>query len=520
MVFCMTPTYDELLKKTQSLTQSVRELEQQNDLLQLKIRVLELAKLKGVAVPIDDRQIALGIVPTESIERVPEPVEPPAPPLKLPASTTKGEPKLRARGTDKFAHIKVTQQTVIIPDEVSANPQDYEEIGEEEVFEIKVTEAEITRHRIVRKKFRLVADRTSPPVIAKAPARFSHDYVSISLAVYIAMGKYLEHGALARLEKQFARLGADIPRQTQSDCIKRIATWVEPLYQLLFDKTRSRPYLQIDETFIRYINAAKPGSGQGYFWAIQAPDYGMVYVWIANRRHENVDTLVKGFSGILQSDGYAAYANYAKAHSGVTLTACWSHVFRKFRDALKVEPVHAPKAMKLISKMYELEEQWNKQGLQPDQRKEMRAEQSMPLAKELKALLDTWAADLSIPKNELREAVKYTAGQWEALLECLRHGHTKLDTNLLESKFRATKIGQRNWMFIGHPDAGKKSAVLYTLLSTCRIHRINPSAYLTDVLNRLVPHEHFPPQSLLEELLPDNWAKTHPQHIIKERFAV
>lgn len=513
----MSPTYDELLKQNQEMAAHIRTLQQVIDQLQMNFRIMELSRLKGSAEAVDDRQIALGIVPTEAIELVPPPV---APPPALPGSTTKRENKPRIRGTDKFAHLEIGRETIIIPDEVKANPEDYEEIGEEEVFELDVIAATIKRHRIVRKKFRRITDRTSPPVIAKAPARFSHDYVSISLAVYIAMGKYLEHGALARLEKQFARMGADIPRQTQSDCIERIATWVEPLYQLLFGKTRCRPYLQIDETFIRYINASKPGSGQGNFWAIQAPGYSMVYVWIANRRHENVDTLVNGFHGILQSDGYAAYANYAKAHPGVTLAACWSHTFRKFRDALQVEPVHAMKAMKLIGAMYELEEQWDKEGVQPDLRKELRAQKSMPIALELKALLDIWAADMSIPKNQLREAVKYTAGQWEALLECLSHGHIKLDTNLLESKFRATKIGQRNWMFIGHPEAGKKSAVLYTLLTSCRIHRINPSAYLTDVLTRLVPYENFPPKSVLEELLPENWAKAHPEALVKELAAV
>ncbi|HBR93572.1 MAG TPA: hypothetical protein DEA90_05345, partial [Opitutae bacterium] len=103
-------------------------------------------------------------------------------------------------------------------------------------------------------------------------------------------------------------------------------------------------------SLIRYINGNKSGVGQGYFWAIHAPGQPIVLKWINNRRHENVDTLVEDFSGILQSDGYAV--------------------------------------------------------------------------------------EMTIPNNNFRVALNYTANQWPELLECLKHGHTRLDTNLLESKFR------------------------------------------------------------------------------------
>jgi transposase len=86
----------------------------------------------------------------------------------------------------------------------------------------------------------------------------------------------------------------------------------------------------------------------------------------------------------------------------------------------------------------------------------------------------------------------------------------------LESKFRAAKIGERNWMFVGHPEAGDNSAVLYTLLACCRIHRIEPRSYLVEVLERLVAAEHHPEPELVESLLPWNWAVTHLEALVKE----
>ena len=183
---------------------------------------------------------------------------------------------------------------------------------------------------------------------------------------------------------------------------------------------------------------------------------------------------------------------------------------------LKTEPTHAREMMKLISDLYELEEAWDRAGISNAARKIKRSEQSKPIAETIKAHLDGFAADLTIPKGAFQEAVRYTANQWTALWECFEHGHTRLDTNLLESKFRATKIGAKNRMFIGHPDAGEKSAITYTLLNCCRIHRVDPQAYFQDVLDKLIPHDHRPPAELVDTLLPENWIQANPSNVIKE----
>jgi len=71
-------------------------------------------------------------------------------------------------------------------------------------------------------------------------------------------------------------------------------------------------------------------------------------------------------------------------------------------------------------------------------------------------------------------------------------------------------------MFIGHRDAGEKSAIIYTLLNCCRIHRVNPQAYFQDVLDKLIPHDHRPPTELVDALLPENWIQANPSNFIKE----
>lgn len=514
----MSPVPENMLEENQSLKGKVSNLEIENRLLRLENQALKMAQARPVKED-DPNQLPLQVQGTESVsveqEQEEEEGKNEQAPV-IPSSTTKRAAKRRIRGAEKFANLPVSKTTVLVPHEVQERPGQWQEIGEETTYEVIVEPAKLSRHAIVRKKFRHVVDREISPIIAKAPPRFCSDYASISLAVHITIGKYLEHGSLNRLQKQFTRMGVDIPRQTQSDTVERLSMWIRPLYEHIDKHVLQSDYLQIDETFIKYINGKLPGGGQGYFWAKNVPALAMVFKWIPNRRHENVATLVDGFSGVLQSDGYAAYGNYAKGREDVRLAACWAHTFRKFREALSEEPVLAKKAMTAIANLYKYEEQWNTDGVEAPRRKELRAEKSLPIAEALKSNLDDWDVDMTLLKGKFRTAVGYAISQWPGLLECLRHGHTFLDTNLLESKFRPSKIGERNWSFIGHPEAGEKSAIIYTILATCSIHRIEPRAYLTDILEQLVPAEPKPAAKLLDSLLPWNWIRSHPQATVKE----
>jgi len=325
------------------------------------------------------------------------------------------------------------------------------------------------------------------------------------------------------MERKFRQMGIELSRKTQSDAVERFSIWVRPLYELLWRRALQSGYLQIDETFIRYINGKLGGSSTGYFWAISVPGDGAVLRWIGNRRHENAEDVLKGWipkdgdaPRQLQSDGFAAYAKYAQANEGVELLACWAHAFRKLRDALKSDPEVRP-AMKLIGRLYDLERGWDESRLGDGERELARAEKSLPIAAEIKAELERIASDITIlPSSDARKAAAYALNRWEALEACLRHGHTRLDTNALERQFRDSAIGKKNWMFIGHPQAGEKSAIIYTLLASCRIHGINPEPYFADLLEKLIAADGNPSGDLLEALIPQAWIAAHPDAFVKE----
>ena len=92
---------------------------------------------------------------------------------------------------------------------------------------------------------------------------------------------------------------------------------------------------------------------------------------------------------------------------------------------------------------------------------------------------------LQLNKSLTGKAISYALDQWERLQVYTRHGHMEIDNNLVENDLRPTAVGKKNWLFFGSKEAGQTSAILYSLMESCRMLGINPQDYLLDILPRL-----------------------------------
>ncbi|MCB9913470.1 MAG: transposase [Planctomycetes bacterium] len=108
-----------------------------------------------------------------------------------------------------------------------------------------------------------------------------------------------------------------------------------------------------------------------------------------------------------------------------------------------------------------------------------------------------------LPKSLMGEAIKFARNQWPTLERFLDHGEVEISTNLVENAIRPTALGKKNWLFFGSPEAGQRSAVIYTLIENCRMHGVEPYAYLKDVLTRLPTTTN----RQVAQLTPLNWQK-------------
>ena len=395
----------------------------------------------------------------------------------------------RPIAAETFAKLPVKETLVIEPDEVKAQPQAYERISEEKTFEVDVIPPVLFKREIIRPKYRLKTDPARPPLLAPAPARaVSGGHASAGLLAWVALGKYADHLPLYRLEQMSERWGARLPRQSMAEWVNITAQWLEPVYKRMRETLLNGGYVQADETPVKFVDPdEKKGSAhQGYLWVISRPGSDVVFDWRLSRRHGELTTLIgDDYAGILQSDGYEAYANYARAHPAVVWAGCWAHTRRKFFEAQQTSPREARVALRLIGRLYAWERRWSESAItDAAERSGLRKIHFERHLKWLHFFAQHWRRS-ALPKSPLGLASNYLLEHWEPLCAHLSHGQTRLDNNAIENAIRPSAIGKKNWLFIGHPDAGQRSAIIYSIVISCRRHGKDPHAYLRDVLTRL-----------------------------------
>src|SRR5690606_23683719 len=237
-------------------------------------------------------------------------------------------------------------------------------------------------------------------------------------------------------------------------------------------------------------DAGQGAVGQGYLWLISRPGGDVVFDWKLSRRHGELTGLVTDFKGVLQSDGYSGYDAHAANHPEVIRVGCWAHARRKFAAAQSEDPQAVRVALKLIGRLYRLERAWDEADAAAKQQRDVTARARLRTIHFDRSLRWLHALALALrsrhrPKSGLGLAAGYLLGQWTALARHVEHGQTRLDNNLIENAVRPTAIGRKNWLFVGHPDAGQRSAILYSVIVSCLRHGVEPLAYLRDVLTRL-----------------------------------
>lgn len=439
---------------------------------------------------------------------------------KLEAAIAKTEPQTisyerssgprepRPTPAEAFAHLPVQETVTLVPEEVQAEPAAFEQIGAERTFEVDVVPPKLFKREIVRPKFRRKNDRTQPPLIAPALARpIVGGYASAGLLAWVAIAKFVDHLPLFRQEKMFARWGASISRQTLCDWIARTSEWLEPLHRAMHRGLLRGDYVQCDETPVRCNDPdqKRGGTTQGWLWVLSRPGGDVVFNWRESRRHGELASLLDGFAGILHSDAYAAYPNFAAERPQVTWVGCWAHTRRHFFEARDAAPKLIDWILRQIGRLYTLEREWDERSVGAERAALRREHFARPL-RWLRIVVTRTKAK-TLPRSALGKACAYLLEHWGALSAHCDHAVTRLDTNSVENAIRPSTLGKKNWLFIGHPAAGDRAAIIYSLVESCRRHGKEPLVYLRDVLTRLPVMSN---RDDLTPLLPAHWQPPAP----------
>lgn len=325
------------------------------------------------------------------------------------------------------------------------------------------------------------------------------------LLAHVMTSKYVDHIPLHRLEAISARQGVELPRSTTCGWIGAGVETLEPIYEYCKQDVLKSKILGTDDTTVPVLDRSRETTRTGRLWVYigDREHEHVVFDFTPNRERDGPLKFLEGFRGYLQADAYAGYdALYAGGE--VIEIACWAHARRKFFEARQNYKKHAFTALALIKQLYDIERKGK--DLSAEARQAMRQQHSVPILRAFEQWLLHEAKEV-LPKSPLGKAMTYARLQWQALKRYVEDGALEIDNNRTERALRCVAIGRKNWLFAGSDQGGRRVAIIYSLVASCKLHDVDPFAYLRDVFSRLPSHR----VEAIGELTPVAWAHAQRQ---------
>jgi transposase len=399
-------------------------------------------------------------------------------------------PPARRRGPRKPRHSPpehLETETVTLEPETTVCPVcggPCRRIGEEVTEELDFIPARLIRRRIVRPKYACGCGDAGVAIAPLPPRLIPQSTLGLGLAVHILLARYDDHLSFYRLEQQFReRHQVHLPRQQMVQWVEHLAEWLRPVTDAMWRQMQATGYLQVDETPVRVLDPDVKGkAARGYLWFYAVPGGDVCLVFDRRRSLEPVTERLARFTGTIQTDAYEVYQALVRRTPGLTRIGCLAHARRRFYAALAESPPEAVWCISEIRRLYQIEAE--ARALSPPARHALRQQRAPAIWAALREKT-TGMRDRVLPQSALGKAVAYFLEEYEALTGYLADGRFEIDNNLIENDIRPTAVGRKRWLFIGHPDAGWRSAVAYSVIVSCRRRGINPQDYLTDILRRL-----------------------------------
>jgi len=397
-------------------------------------------------------------------------------------SYTRKQPNRKDKHLDT-SKLPREKHTIDLPDseKMCACGHCLEKFGEDSREELvfKPATLKVIEHIRIKYTCRHCETVKSPKAIALPLAKSK---ASASLITDVIVKKYCYHLPFYRQSKMLAHLNMNIPDNTLGGWVMRAAEHLEPLNVALWQQLSKVNLLQADETPVKVLQPEK----RGYMWLYHCYLPGKRFVLFdfkLSRAAAVVDEHLKGFTGLLQTDGYSGY-NTQRARADVVTFGCWDHARRKFTDVVKAcgnnKSGKAGKMLEKMAKLYEIEREIK--SLSWDERKAIRQKKAKPTLESMKDFLYKINAP---PKSLLGIGVTYCKRQWPELTRYLDYGEVQISNCWIENQVRPFAVGKRNWLFVGNEKSASKAALLYSLIQSCQLNQIDPRTYLEYVLRQV-----------------------------------
>jgi transposase len=309
------------------------------------------------------------------------------------------------------------------------------------------------------------------------------------LVAQLLVGKYSDSLPLYRQAEQLERLGLKMSRSTMGDQITWATDLLEPLWRHSMDVVLKSYVMQLDGTGLPVLDKDHPkGIRLGALWGYVGDETTALYLYTSTAKKNGQrpgelgpEDMLMRRTGFAVADASNLFDQSFK-RSDLIEVGCNMHARRGFIVALEAGDVRASMPIAAYKKLYDIEERIAALG--PDEKRAVRQAESKPV---FEALI-SWCEQYRLvepPKSPLGQAVGYLLRHQTALTRFLEDGRLPIDNGLVERLHRRVGVGRRNYLFAGSDVGGRRAAIAYSILGTCRLLDIDPLAYLADVLPHL-----------------------------------
>ena len=505
--------YEELLATCTIVQDSQLKLEQEKEALELTIKELmnRLYGRRSERHKVSPDQVPLDFGDGDAVPVIPDVTEDEA--FVAEHDEKKRRRRKKKRGDGKFPeHLerRVERIEPSLPDGVRL--EDCQLIGVDNVEILEFDRPQLWVRRLEYPKYKIPAQPQLNVLQGEREiSLIPGGSFGFGIAAEVLFNKYALHLPLYRQQDPFAQLGWSPNRSTLCQIVMSSADLLRPLAMLATGRVLASSVINTDDTEVTLLTPREgKGSRKARFWIYRSNENHALYDVFAftnSRSRAGPDEFLKDFHGTICGDCYSGYVNIEDVTNGrIAFSACNTHARRYVFNSREQHPELSSEILALYRALYDIEERGRR--LDPVERFLLRRRESVPLMKRIGFLIESPAARKLLPKSKLGTAMGYLRNNWEALKRFLSDARLPIDNNEAERDLRRIAVGRRNWLFVGSEDGGERAAVILTVVTSAHRHDLDVWAYLRDVLERLAKGE-----DNLEDLLPDVWKASHPQHI-------
>jgi len=484
----------------QSLTATIQSLEHRLTWFERNLFGTKSERLRLLE---NDKQLALGDVLAAPEREVPAKE-------RMVAAHTRRENQRDAAAEETesvpfFDESRVPVETIElpVPELEGLEASEFEVIGQKLTHRL----AQRTGSYVILKYVRPVVKRRQSGTILCSPAPagvIEGSRADVSFLVGLLMDKFAWHLPLYRQHQRLEDAGIRVSRPWLTQLTQQSIGLLEPIYDAQFASIRASRVKAMDETPIKAGRSERGKMRTAYFWPVYGEHNEVCFPYFPSREAANVYAALgtdPKAGSVLLTDGYAAYASYAKK-VGITHALCWAHARREIFEAEASEPEGVREGLRRIAVLYAIEEEIRAQKLTAEAKRLHRLTHSKPHVEAFFAWVDHKLLEHGLrPTTPFINALNYARERRAGLEVFLTDPDVPLDTNHLERELRVVPMGRKNWNFCWTELGAKHVGIVHSLIVTCRLHGIDPYTYLVDVLQRLAEH----PASRVAELTPRLW---------------